>query len=228
MRCFSRNLLRRGIARRCLCALLLSAYVMTASGIPLPLPDRSQKQAGAFPCAANACGCASADRCWRSCCCHTLAERMDWARRHGVRPPAFAIAQARALGINLAWLDSASDRAKKSNCCVVQSSADDTSCTSRLIAAVPAIKQLSCCSERHELIGVDESNRTDDGKHLIGWRVLACRGQALHWLAAVPTLIMAPHEVLNDLRLVERRAPEVSEVADSISESPDVPPPEVA
>jgi hypothetical protein len=39
---------------------------------------------------------------------------------------------------------------------------------------------------------------------------------------------MAPHEVLNDLRLVERRAPEVSEVADSISESPDVPPPEVA
>jgi hypothetical protein len=229
MRSFSRNFLRRGIGRRCVCAFLLSAYVVTACGIPLPLPGSTRKQAEAFPCVANACGCDSAERCWRSCCCHTLAERIAWARKRGVTPPAFAVAQARAAGINLAWLDGSANAAKtKANCCVAQTSADKACCARELTASVPKTDERSCCSERQDVTAPDDVTPPNDGNILIGLRALACRGQALHWLAAVPTLIMPPHEVLNDLTLVERRAPEVSEVADSVSESPDVPPPKVA
>lgn len=229
MRSFSRKLLRRGIGRRCLCALLLSAYVVTASGIPLPLPNRAGKLAEAFPCAANACGCASAERCWRSCCCHTLTERIAWARRHGVRPPAFAVAKARAAGINLAWLDGSTDSATpKANCCVAQSSAGKTCCAAELVAAASATEKRSCCSQRQDVTAVDSWAPANRGNRIIGLRALACRGQALDWLAAVPTLIVPPHELLDDLPLVERRSPASSEVAEGLSDSPDVPPPEVA
>ena len=109
MRILSRQFFRHGIGRRCLCALLLGAYVLTATGIPCRCASGPAKSGEAFPCAKNRCGCDSADRCWRSCCCHTLAERIAWARRHGVQPPAFAIAQARAAGIDLSLLAEACD-----------------------------------------------------------------------------------------------------------------------
>jgi hypothetical protein len=154
---------------------------------------------------------------------------MAWARKHGVQPPAFAIAKARAAGINLAWLDGSIDRAKpKANCCLAQTSADKTCCAAELVAAVPATEQSSCCSKRLDVTAPDDSMSANDANHLIGWRALACRGQALDWLSAVPTLIVPPHELLSDLPLVERRAPTSSEVAEGLSESPDVPPPEVA
>jgi hypothetical protein len=154
---------------------------------------------------------------------------MAWARRHGVRPPGFAIAKARAAGINLAWLDGSSDRAKpKVNCCVAQSYADKTCCAAELVAAVPAIAKRSCCSESQDVTSQYESAPANTSNHVVGWRALACHGQSLHWLAAVPTLIVPPRELLNDLSLVERRAPTSSEVAEGLSDSPDVPPPKVA
>lgn len=41
-----------------------------------------------FICESDACGCASAHECWTSCCCHSLTERLAWAIREGVAPPA--------------------------------------------------------------------------------------------------------------------------------------------
>src|SRR5262249_1134203 len=96
--------------RRCANAALLAIYLVTAAGVPLPTA-RSAKSAERFPCESCPCGCDSAEHCWRSCCCHTLAERMDWARENGVRPPEYAIADARSAGINLAWLDGAASPA---------------------------------------------------------------------------------------------------------------------
>jgi hypothetical protein len=152
---------------------------------------------------------------------------MAWARKHGVQPPAFAVAKARAAGINLAWLDGSIDRAKpKANCCVAQSSAGKTCSATERAAAVRATEKRSCCSKHLDVTAPDDSMPASD--HLIGLRALACRGQALDWLAAVPTLIVPPHELLTDLPLVERRAPASSEVAEGLSDSPDVPPPEVA
>ena len=67
--------------------------------------NMSLKSGEMFPCMDCPCGCNSAEQCWRSCCCHTLAERMDWAREHGVRPPEYAIDEARRQRIDLCWLD---------------------------------------------------------------------------------------------------------------------------
>jgi hypothetical protein len=213
MRFVSRKLFRRGIGRRCLCALLLLAYVLTAAGIPLPLARPAGESGEAFPCAMNRCGCDSAERCWRSCCCHTLAERMAWARRNGVRPPAFAVAQARAAGINLSMLADTCDADRQPDKC----------CAAERLTEKPG-----CCTERQMTSSPRESNRPADDDHIIGWRALACRGQAIHWLAAVPMLIAPSRGLVNDLPLIERRAPSVSESAMGVPDAPDVPPPKAA
>jgi hypothetical protein len=213
MRFVSCKLFRRGIGRRYLCALLLGAYVLTAVGIPLPLPGGPVKIGDAFPCAMNRCGCDSAERCWRSCCCHTLAERIAWARRNGVRPPAFAIAQARAARIELALFAEVCDAAQQTaNCC----------------AADRLTKKPACCAERQAVPRTEESNRSGKDDHIIGWRAMACRGHSMHWLAAVPTLVVPPSEPLNDLLLVSRIGPAGSEVAAGVPDAPDVPPPKLA
>jgi hypothetical protein len=213
MRFVSRKLFRRGIGRRCLCALLLVAYVLTAAGIPLPLPGGPVKTGEAFPCAMNRCGCDSAERCWRSCCCHTLAERIAWARRNGVRPPAFAIAQARAPGIDLSLLAEAGDAAQQTaKCCAVERLSEHS----------------GCCAGRQEKTLAPKPNHADDDNHIIGWRALACRGQSMHWLTAVPTLIVPPLEQWHEMPLVARLAPAASDVGGGTVEAPDVPPPERA
>ncbi len=47
-----------------------------------------------FPCMLSRCACKTASDCWRSCCCHSLAERLAWARKRNIEPPAEALAQA--------------------------------------------------------------------------------------------------------------------------------------
>lgn len=73
----------------------LGAWVFVASGLPLPAfgprpgsgaangtvaKDRSLP----FPCMDSPCGCATAEQCFASCCCHSPAERLAWARAHDV------------------------------------------------------------------------------------------------------------------------------------------------
>lgn len=81
----------------------------------------------AFPCAGGMCGC-SAKHCWSSCCCHTLAERLDWARKNNVRPPRTAIKDAIRAGLDVSfWCEPrinprrkqppASKTAKHHRCC---------------------------------------------------------------------------------------------------------------
>lgn len=91
--------------RRAVSGVLLIVFVATAAGIPLPIGVRQKKSNEVFLCASSSCSCQTAEQCWRSCCCHSFAEHLAWARANGVRPPAFAIAQARAGGYDLNWLD---------------------------------------------------------------------------------------------------------------------------
>lgn len=43
---------------------------------------------GAFPCQGHGCGCRTAADCWLGCCCMTPGQRLSWAKKHGVTPPA--------------------------------------------------------------------------------------------------------------------------------------------
>lgn len=89
---------RRLLQHRYAFAIWLSTamYLFIASGIPIYLPELGTKDVAiSFPCMANACGCRSAEQCWRSCCCYTIDERLTWAKAHGVTPPAFVLAAAK-------------------------------------------------------------------------------------------------------------------------------------
>jgi hypothetical protein len=110
----------RRLGRRCASGSLLAMYVLAAAGVPLPAGNMSLKSGEMFPCMNCPCGCNSAEQCWRSCCCHTLAERMDWAREHGVRPPDYAIDEARRQRIDLCWLDEPAASQAVKTCCAAK------------------------------------------------------------------------------------------------------------
>ena len=76
------------------------AYLTLSLGIQLPLPAAAKNSAQPYPCMNHPCGCASAEECWRHCCCTTLEERLRWARENHVTPPDYALAEARARGID--------------------------------------------------------------------------------------------------------------------------------
>jgi hypothetical protein len=72
---------QRGIA-------LLTALVVLAGAVGIPLPRPVVKDASRpFPCMHHACGCATAESCWQGCCCMTDAQKLAWAKKHGVTPP---------------------------------------------------------------------------------------------------------------------------------------------
>jgi hypothetical protein len=198
----------RRFGRRCASGTLLAMYVMTAAGVPLPT-GISAKSGEMFPCMGCPCGCNSAEQCWRSCCCHTLAERMDWAHDHGVRPPEYAIDEARHQGIDLCWLDDPSYSSTTAKIC----------CASKTGSGKP------CCCCHHDDHGKDASKVA---RSIVVWRAMACGGQSMNWLAAVPTLISVRLEAADRLLLISWLGPHTSACADGIADEPIVPPPERA
>lgn len=64
----------------------LVAYLATAVGLPLP-QSATIESSTPFPCQSHRCGCVSAEQCWQSCCCFSPAERLAWAKEHGVHVP---------------------------------------------------------------------------------------------------------------------------------------------
>jgi hypothetical protein len=212
MRWFAHLIFCRLVGRRCVCALLLVAYAITAAGVPIPVASLPKKRGEIFPCMASSCGCRTADQCWRSCCCHTLSQRLAWARKRGIEPPGFVIAQARAAGFDFESLAAAS--------------CDDAGqcCRSNSQATVAADKASSCCRDRD----AQHSSSEPQNDRIVAWRALACRGLPMNWLAAVPNMVIARPEVSHEIPLIGWLGPAISEFAVGESDHPTVPPPEMA
>ena len=208
------------LLRRCCGRSDAAVYVVVAAGIPLPSVSRPAKSGELFPCESSGCGCDSAEQCWRSCCCHTLAERLAWAEKNDVRPPAFALAEARKAGLD----DGGRPLAAK------------------IVQVAVATKSNSCRSSPSEallqvvdrqahllLVARTQVRRQDDATRIVvGWRALACHGQSLNWLAAVPTLISVELELSDQLPLVAWLGPHSSDIAAGVADVPTPPPPERA
>ena len=74
-------------------AVVAIALLAASLGVPILIePERDVSRP--FPCMHHRCGCGSADACWHGCCCMTLAQKLAWAKEHGVTPPDYALAQA--------------------------------------------------------------------------------------------------------------------------------------
>lgn len=213
--------------RRGTSGLLLATFVVTAAGIPLPSAGRLLKNGELYPCMTSGCGCDSAERCWRSCCCHTLTERLAWARKQGVRPPAFAIAKAKRAGAELSWLADKDDKngAVKTKSCCVAKATNPARCTEHIVN-VPATTGRACCAVGHDKQA--EPAGRNVAQHIVAWQALKCGGQSMNWLAAVPTLLLARPKFSHQLPLVARLGPALSETACCVSDDPAVPPPERA
>jgi len=78
---------------RSLVAGVVALSVLIASvGVPVFLtPERTASQP--HFCASHRCGCSQANA-WTDCCCMTLAQKLEWAKEHGVTPPDDAVARA--------------------------------------------------------------------------------------------------------------------------------------
>ncbi len=71
---------------------LLFAFVVSL--FPIPLIKTKAKGGQPYPCQQNACGCSSAEQCWKSCCCYNDQQKLAWAKKHGVKPPEWFVAKA--------------------------------------------------------------------------------------------------------------------------------------
>lgn len=87
--------MRRSV--RLFAGILLAIYVVVVSGMPLPLSAHLTSLMVRYPCENSACGCSSAEKCWRSCCCHTLEQKLAWAAKHQVVVPHFVSQQKKQI-----------------------------------------------------------------------------------------------------------------------------------
>jgi hypothetical protein len=186
---FRRELIRRGWS-----LLLIVVYAVVSIGIPLPPVAKTASER--FPCENCACGCSSAVQCWNNCCCHSLSERLAWAKREGVTPPSYLqTTQASTAG----------------SCCSTKRSC----CSQREADSGPP----SCCSQ-----AAQEPDKSDDWC-VIGWRALECQGKSLGWLVAVPVVAVAADQSMW-LDHVTWLGPLDSESVVHLSGQPPQPPPE--
>src|SRR6516162_437871 len=123
-------------------------YLTVALGFAFPLPRPTLNAAGKdtttpFPCMNSPCGCRTAEHCWHNCCCHTLAERIEWARENHVRPPDDVLAEAKAKGIE--W-DRAEDTGSLHVCAACHDHEHTTSAKEQTAPAhgIVLIKALEC------------------------------------------------------------------------------------
>lgn len=172
---------------------LVALYGLVASGLPLPwgLPaggepiartagpaplarapavlaakDRSRP----FPCMNKPCGCGTAEQCFSSCCCHTPAERLAWARAHRVEPAVIAALERRVA------LDTGTVTGAAS--CCTQSAATVGCCSS---TAAELLDRPGDHSADDEPSG---GERTPRRMKTVSLRaMLACGGLAAEWFA---------------------------------------------
>ena len=84
---------RQTISMRLTAATTLAAFLVASVGYPL-WSGEGKDLSKPFPCMHRACGCRTAEQCWRGCCCFSNRQKLAWAREHNVTPPAYVAAAA--------------------------------------------------------------------------------------------------------------------------------------
>lgn len=200
------------IARRCRRVLIrrapmgarwaaIVAYLTLALGIQFPL-SLGKSSGHLYPCMNHPCGCASAEQCWRHCCCTSLEERLAWARENHVTPPEYALAEARGRGID--W----------EAYCKVGAEHE-----SRVCRDGEEIEP-TCCQHEH---GAAKFAHPPQG---IAWlQALACQGGAQNWMGLRVSLPPPAASRLFDSTVTAELFPIPPQQFLSISRAPPTPPP---
>jgi hypothetical protein len=172
------------LTQRLTAGLLLIVYLTTSAGfLPLPSFASKKKDSRPFPCQDHPCGCATAEDCWRHCCCFTPEERWTWAREHNVQPPEYAERPAAKSWSTARLRDQAESQESQgsphSNCAHCQAVA----CTDHAGAATPR--------ENRPASSPTHSRST---LLLSAWH---CQGLATVWMSTGAVLPLSPREDWN-------------------------------
>jgi hypothetical protein len=179
--------------------LAILGYGVLALGLPLPAGMRSKgaspgldaadvvaakDRSVAFPCMNSPCGCATADQCFRDCCCTTLAERLAFARRHRLDGSLIASLEARMLGAG-----ELAERKPQGACCASDRPAKAKSCCEleHEPQAPSAAAGDNCCNDAvaADSIETDPAPMVEQGRvrQVTLRAMLACKGLVTSWLA---------------------------------------------
>lgn len=155
-----------------LSGILLCAFGISCFGVPVA-HITSKDTSRPFPCMHRACGCMSADACWRSCCCHTNQQKLAWAKQHGVQPPSYVVAAA------------AKEAGASRSCCSA-----GKSCCDKPAAPQPCATAKSCCDAASDELTSDEPTLR------LSWASIAaydkCRGKTSTWLSIGHAINVSP------------------------------------
>lgn len=197
------------LRRRLVVFSLLVSQVLTATGFPLPaLASTNGKDTSRpFPCMDRACGCMSAEQCWRSCCCFSNREKLAWARANHVEPPDYvlqACEQEETCSLDAAvhshetTAHETTSHAAPSRCCCKKkrSLLESVECPKRTVASPRQTivakkigasccerKVTSCCQRKSEgkaITGAEAQNpQSNTGKTIwvLGLQARQCRGE---------------------------------------------------
>ena len=178
--------------------LAILGYGVLALGLPLPAGMRSQGGGAAsidmagviaskdrsipFPCMNSPCGCASADQCFRDCCCTTLAERLAFAHRHRLDASLIAALEGRMKGHA-----DLSERVAKGSCCKSDRAAPSCCDSESKADAGAADAEGRCCQGEATTAAGDEEPvpAVAEGRprQVTLRAMLACKGLVTSWLA---------------------------------------------
>ena len=236
--------------RRITTWLAILGYTLVASGLPLPLAgiapaapesaiakrlaakDRSRP----FPCMDKACGCATAEQCFTSCCCNTPAEILVWAKAHRVEPAVLVALEQRANREPHAVAKAVS-APKKPSCCSAAASRAEASCCMSKDPAADVAAGAEICSDDQSLAAVsavpeeapseEQSPEQPRARTVVLRAMLACGGIVAEWCAAGAALPPPRVEVSLVMRVVDACVA-ADEAGECLRVSPAVPPPRVA
>jgi len=207
---------RHAIVERLLVIAALVGFLGGTIGVPVVLTNRGTKdRSQPYPCMDHACGCRSAEACWRSCCCFTNGQKLAWAAENGVKPPEYVFAAAAKEKPATAV----------ARCC---ESHGKTCCE----------QKMSCCEHEDESSHVQAEvvhQEREEVELSDGWSIefvsaieaRKCQGQAELWLA-LGAVAPAPAKVeLNLEALAVGSVENVCPSLVSVAISPDAPPPRV-
>ena len=235
--------------------LVILVYALIASGLPLPLAHWPAVTPGAaavqqqveqrlsgkdrtqpFPCMDKPCGCATAEQCFASCCCHTPAQRLAWARAHRVAPAVVAALEQRVhREAGATGAAQAATPASTASCCSV------TPACRAAGGEAASVASPECCADarasQRPAPDAGDANRSppepvpvlpeDDRSQTVSLRaMLACGGIVAQWCAAGAALPPPPVDGVLPLEMVERIGLR-NEAAAGNPAPPAVPPPTV-
>jgi hypothetical protein len=157
----------------------------------------------------KACGCATADQCFTSCCCNTPAETLAWAKAHQIEPAVLLVLEHRVSRVEIDRLNVAKATPEPSCCSATETEAET-----------------SCCATA-DVQSEEELPEPPRGRTVTLRAMLACGGIVAEWFAAGAALPPPRVELTCAMSILDVCTP-ADEVGECLRASPAAPPPRAA